>query len=43
MIIVNLIVEYVVQMMIKVINEIIILGIDLFYNGEDYMNFELIL
>lgn len=43
MIIVNLIVEYVVQMMIKVINEIIILGIDLFYNEEDYMNFELIL
>lgn len=35
MIMVNLIVKYVVQMMIKVINDIIILGIDLFYNEED--------
>lgn len=35
MIMVNLIVKYVVQMMIKVIYDIIILGIDLFYNEED--------
>lgn len=42
-IIANSIVEHVVQMMTKIINETITLGIDSPYNEEDHMNFELIL
>lgn len=39
----NSIVKHVVQMMTKVINDTITLGIDSLYNEEDQMNFELIL
>lgn len=39
----NSIVKHVVQMMTKVINDTITLGIDSHYNEEDQMNFELIL